>query len=198
MNFTLEELKKLMAERDFAIFERDDKPFNLNLVAIRTPDKAPNVFNDVLCIFWKFRGVWSFLQFKCTTDAGTYWLGPERMGNYKGTAMLIEQQVRGMYKWGRHKRYAALEQVKPAKFVRDNNRDGILNPDFSVIYEDDISTNLHRASQMSVTYSVGPYSAGCPVVASPWDFDMLAYCCKQSRKFWSNSFTFTLIDLQNG
>lgn len=191
-------LLSLMDSNDFAVFERDDKNFNLNLVAVRMPDTKINSFDDKLFCFWRFRKIWQVLEFQCTTDPGSYWLGAERMGNSAGTAMLVQQQVRGMYKWGKHRNYAALEQKRPAKFVRDANQDGVLNPDFSRVYNADISTNLHRASQFKHTRAVGPHSAGCVVVANPYDFALLGHTCKLARKLWGNSFTFTLLDLKYG
>lgn len=184
----------LMAQRGFRVFDRDDKPFNLNLVAVRTTDQTPNKFNDWFCVFWKYRGNWQLLRFPCTTDPGLYWLGSERMGNGLGTAMLIEQQVLGGYKWGRHRNYAALEQVKPAKLVRDFNKDGRLNPDYDKVYEIDASTNIHRASQLRHVDDVGAYSAGCVVLPSPDEFWLLGYLCKEATKHFANRFTFSLID----
>lgn len=189
----LNQVLALMKDRGFAVFENDTKQFNLNIVAIRTEDNEVNKFNDWLTVFWKYRGEWNFLKFTCTTDAGLYWLG-SKMGNPNGTAMLVEQQVRGMYKWGRHKRYAALEQVRPAKFIRDYNRDNKLNPDTSKVYEGVIKTNIHRASQWNHTEDVGAYSAGCVVLANPDEFLLLGYLCKQAKEIYNNSFTFSLID----
>lgn len=190
LNYVLES----MSDRGFKVFSNDSKMFNLNIVAIRTQENKVNVFNDWLCVFWKFKGTWNFLKFLCTTDPGLYWLGYERMGNPEGTAMLIEQQVLGMLKWGRHKNYAALEQIKAAKYVRDYNRDDQLNPDLSKIYTGIIKTNIHRASQWKHTVKVGAYSAGCVVLANPIEFELLGNICKRAKKEFENKFTFSLID----
>lgn len=192
----LNEILSEMRQRDFVVFTSDEMEYNLNIVAVRTPENEINKFNDWLCVFWKFRGVWNFLRFTCTTDPGLYWLGSEKMGNPKGTAMLVEQQVFGMYKWGRHKNYGALEQVRAAKFVRDYNRDGQLNPDLSKVYFDVIKANLHRASQWRHTDEVGAYSAGCVVMANPTEFNLLKHLCQKSADIFGNSFTFSLIDLR--
>jgi hypothetical protein len=63
-------LIKTLNKLGHSVFESDSKPFNLNIVAIREDNPTPNKFNDLLCVFWKYKGKWSMVQWECTTLAG--------------------------------------------------------------------------------------------------------------------------------
>lgn len=171
------------------VFEQDSKPFNLNLIGVRSKDMTPNTFNDTLHVLWKFRGHWNHLKFAFTTDPGLYYL--QNPINVNGTIIMVPDQYRGVYKKGFHKGRPALEQVKPMKYWRDSNRDGKLDP-IGEIFEEDASTNLHDAGINST--QVGKWSAGCQVTASDYDFDLLMYIVDKAVEHWGNSFTYTLIE----
>lgn len=180
-----------MKELGHLVFEDDAKPFNLNIVGVRSKDMTPDVFNDELHVFWKFRGKWSHLVFEITTDPGLYYL--QNPMNVDGTIIMAPQQCLGAYKNGLHKGERALEQKKPMKYWRDNNKDNRYDRE-GEIFEEDASTNLHKAGKDSTV--VGRWSAGCQVVASETDNDLLLYITHRAEKYWGNSFTYTLIEEQ--
>ena len=179
--------------KGYTIFEDDSKPFNLNLIGIRSPENNPNVFNDWFISMWKFRGLWNVLKFSCTTDPGLFYLG-DRMLNPRGTAVVKPGQYKGMWKKGYHKGYTALQQKAPVTVLRDFNRDGLLNPEGGSEDTGIFGINGHRARQMSVSESVDGNSAGCIVHASDFDFQVTMEVVTQSIPNWGNSFTFTLYD----
>lgn len=187
---TVQEIKNKVETHGFEFYESDDKPFNLNIVAVRNKeDKHSNGFNDTLYIVWKNRNHWNKLEMACTTDAGKYYR--ENLMNEKGTAIIQHpQQIKGGLKNGLHKGRTALEQAKPFKYWRDNDEDVELNLSGKTYYVD-ASTNIHNASKDSRV--VGKWSAGCPVIANEADYELLTYVREQAEKFWGKYFTFTII-----
>ena len=155
------------------LFLADHKPYNLNLIAIRSADPTPDVFNDLLCIMWRYRGVTNLLKHVVTTDPGLTYLGAGRMENPRGTAMVKAGQYPGAWAYGFHKGYRALQQVGPITVLRDANRDGLLNP---VAGSEDtglFGINCHRAAATGRTDKVGPWSAGCIVHQDADEFGVL-------------------------
>lgn len=185
----LSAIKQMMLAKGHVIFEDDTKPFNLNIVGVRSEDMKPNVFNDELHVFWKFRGKWSHVVFEITTDPGLYYL--QNPLNVDGTIIMFPDQYRGVYKNGIHKGNPALEQIKPMKYWRDNNKDNRYDKEGD-IFEENAKTNLHGAGNNSTV--VGKWSAGCQVVASEDDNNLLLYLTTRAEKYWGNSFTYTLIE----
>ena len=189
MNIKLDNLRVALRQKGYKVFEDDSKPFNLNIVGIRTKDETSNAFNDWMVIFWKYAGNWSQMIFPITTDPGLYWR--ENPMNLKGTAVLKEGQYRGMWKIGKHQgKYEALKQVKPCTVLRDANKDGKI--DFTG--EEDtglFGINHHRAGSHSTR--VDKWSAGCQVQPNRTLYDIEMALFKASAKEWGNSFTYTLI-----
>jgi hypothetical protein len=189
MNIKLDNLRIALRQKGYKVFEDDSKPFNLNLVGIRTKDETSNSFNDWMVIFWKYAGNWSQMIFPITTDPGLYWR--ENPMNIKGTAVLKEGQYRGMWKIGKHQgKYEALRQVKPCTVLRDANKDGKI--DFTG--EEDtglFGINHHRAGSHSTR--VDKWSAGCQVQPNRVLYDIEMALFKAGAKEWGNSFTYTLI-----
>src|SRR5258706_8646638 len=109
-----------LAERRYKTFLR---PFELNIVGIRSNSTIPNSFDDSINIFFKNnQGIWVFQSFKATTDPGTYWL--KNPLNPQGTAILKEGQYISSHAIGLHRgKYPALVQVRPVTVIRDYDRD---------------------------------------------------------------------------
>ena len=201
---TYEIIKAAYDRKGYAFFEDGD--FNLNIGGIRVQNSVSNHFDDVIFVAYKLSGIKMLHCYNATTDPGKHWLLNPL--NVKGTAIMVPGQYRGAYKIGLHGKssrlgpYKALEQVKPMKYVRDNNRDNIL--DFSLyrdpekakvhVFWDNIKSNLHRASKWKIVQWVGMYSAACQVIQSPDDFRKLMQLCENGRSEWGNSFTYTLFE----
>lgn len=125
MEVSSNDLIDILRSKEFVIFDDDSKNYNLNLIGIRSINKVANNFDDFLCVLWKFNGNWNMLKFKMTTDPGLFYL--KQPMNSKGTAIVKEGQYRGLWKYGKHKGYIALQQSGPVTVFRDFNRDNKLD-----------------------------------------------------------------------
>jgi len=195
---TIEKLKKVFENNMFSLCNKDDKDFNLNIIGVRSNDLTPNVFNDLICIAWVYKGIWNLKIYEATTDPGLYWL--QNPMNVKGAAIMVPGQYHGCYVVGLHKDYKALRQVKPMKYYRDYNRDNKLDFNQVTIVEEIGLTNIHRANEVKTSTIVDKWSAGCQVIANPIEFDEFMTLCQKAKETWGNSFSYTLItekDLDN-
>src|SRR5256885_1739574 len=94
-------------------YEVYSRPYELNIVGIRSDSTVPNRFDDEVQVFYKNNlGQWIHYIFPATTDPGTYWLLSPM--NPQGTAILMQGQYKGAYQIGLHRgKYYALVQRKP-------------------------------------------------------------------------------------
>lgn len=109
------------------VFFSLDKPYNFNLVGIRSNNIESDDFDDIIyCVYKDNNGVLVEHIIEATTDPGLYYLmNPLTTG---GTAILCEGQHRGAFQLGLHKgQYKALVQLIPLPVIRDFNKDGILD-----------------------------------------------------------------------
>ncbi len=175
-------------------YETYSRPYELNIVGIRSDSTLPNRFDDEIHVFFKNnRGQWVHYLFPATTDPGTYWL--KNPMTPQGTAILKQGQYKGAYQVGLHRgKYYALVQRKPVTVVRDYDRDAVLDfwngtPDTGMF-----GINIHRASFNGTTKTVDVYSAGCQVFANINDFNLFMQLCERHKELYGNSFTYTLVD----
>jgi len=139
----------------------------LNLFGVRALDMVVGTFNDILGIFLVYRGKDTLILHPGTVDPGTYYF--ENPMNKDGTAVMKFQYVEDMYSKGLHKGYPALRQIKPAYFYRitkeEWERDGgkEIKLEGKKLIHGIIAANMHRASQWSISYDIGLYSAACQV-----------------------------------
>ena len=178
----------------FKTYETFVRPYELNIVGIRSDSTLPNRFDDEIHVFFKNNsGKWIHYIFPVTTDPGTYWL--QNPMSPQGTAILKQGQYKGAYQIGLHRgKYYALVQSKPVTVLRDYDRNAILDfwngkPDTGMF-----GINIHRASVNGTTKSVDSYSAGCQVFANINDFNLFMQLCEKHKQLYGNSFTYTLID----
>lgn len=190
---THSEIVRQMDAQGHRLFVQDHKPYNLNLIGIRTVENVPDAFNDWFVIMWHYGGCWNLLKHRCTTDPGLFYLS-EYMLNPKGTAQVKAGQYPGMWKYGYHKGYRAWQQKAPVTVLRDFNRDGQLNPQDGSEQTGIFGINGHRAKSMGLTTSIGPYGAGCVVHADSSEFSTAMHISAQAIEYWANSFTFTLLE----
>jgi hypothetical protein len=184
-------IQEALVKKGYRLFMR---PFELNIVGVRTDNTTPNTFDDKIYVFFRnSEGRVINHEFKATTDPGTYWL--KNPMNPQGTAILKEGQYIGCYGLGMHRgKYLALVQQKPVTVIRDYDRDAVL--DFLNGREDRglFGINIHRASETGTTKIVDHYSAGCQVFANQTEFIQFLQLCEKHRTLYGNSFTYTLID----
>lgn len=191
----LKDIIRVMTRKGYAVFENDSKPFNLNYVGIRDTSGV-NSFNDLLIMFWKYKGQWSNFWRTGTTDPGTYWLN-NPMSNL-GTAILKEDQYRGAWKLGKHQgKYDALVQKKEVTVIRDGNKDGVLDLDAGTEETGFFGINHHRANSKNESVQVDKWSAGCQVTADPHLYDVFIQICKESEEIWGDGLTYTLLNIDD-
>ena len=170
------------------------RPFELNIVGIRSDSTQPNQFDDEIHVFYKNQiGRWVHHVFAATTDPGTFWL--KNPMNPQGTAILAHGQYKGAYQIGLHRgKYYALVQRRTVTVLRDYDRNAILDFQNGKPFTGFFGINIHRASASGTTKSVDRYSAGCQVLASAGDFAKFMQLCERHKQLYGNSFTYTLID----
>ena len=186
---------RLMEKMGYAWTER---PFELNIVGIRSENAVPNSFDDTIHVFAKDdKGEWDHRIHHATTDPGTFWLNNPM--SLQGTAILHEGQYTNTYTLGMHRgKYLALvQQGGKVKVVRDYNRDTQLDYDSNKSENGFFGINIHRALVSGKTKSVDKHSAGCQVFEDAAEFTAFVARCTKHRKLYGNKFTYTLIDLRN-
>lgn len=195
MKITVKLLLAAMKRCNYQVFEGE---LNLNLIGVRNKNTRANTFNDVMCALFQVNGDWQLLQFKCTTDPGTYYR--KQPLNIDGTAIIAAMQHRSLWKLGHHQgKYPALVQNMPVTVHRDNDFDGEL--DMEVTQSGYFGINCHRASASVESKQVDRWSAGCQVFANPANFEEFLTLCRESAQQWGNTFTYTLLtqeQLQSG
>jgi len=166
--------------------EIPNKPYNLNIVGVRSSFGRVNYFDDSINIYYEKEGKWVHRAFMATTYPGK----PSLLKpiNTKGSAILKPGQYQ--YKKGKHKgQYDALVQAGPVTVYRDNNRDLVYN---SVNEESGFfGINIHKASLY--TKFVGPDSYGCQVIKE--GFDNFMSIINSSLNYRENRFTYSLVEI---
>ena len=184
-----EKLIAALMAQGYRVFTR---PFELNIVGLRSDSIIPNVFNDTINALYKDeQGNWQLQSYEATTDPGTYWL--KNPLNPQGTAILKEGQYLNSHMMGLHRnKYEALVQRNPVTVIRDVKRDGKL--DFNGKEDTGLfGINIHRALQEGTTKYIDKFSAGCQVFANAGDFNAFMELCARHKQLYGNSFTYSLI-----
>src|SRR5690349_14807868 len=103
----LAKIKGLLRNKGFKLFTR---PYELNIVGLRSKSVVPNKFDDELHVFYMVTPVkWEYHVFRITTDPGTFWLN--NPGQPQGTAIVSEGQYLNSHAIGLHRgQYKALVQ----------------------------------------------------------------------------------------
>jgi hypothetical protein len=192
-SYTRQQIEKTVKSKNWVWFEdRENKSLDLNIVGIRssqTGKKVTNVFDDVLTVSYKQKGLWVFKQWLITCDPGTR--GVMRFENPNGVARLVSNQYRSSHRLGLHRgKYLALTQQNPVKVFRDANRDMIY--DERLIQEGLFGINIHKAG--ANTTWVEDWSEGCQVFKRSKDFDEFMKLCQDASIIHGTSFTYTLLE----
>lgn len=171
----------------------------MNIFGVRNSDPISNTFDDAVGLLWKdTSGNWQLRQYAATTDPGLYYR--ENPANLDGTAIIIPGYYKDVYKIGLHTGYPAMEQIAPISYVRDNNKDGVLNwlykiPGFKT-FKQIGKTNIHHAGANSK--QVDKWSAGCQVLAIEVEFNEFLNFIKQSNLYgYPNLFSYTLFEIED-
>lgn len=190
----LSKIKGLLRFKGYQLFTR---PYELNIVGLRSKSTVPNKFDDELHVFYMVNASkWEYHVFKITTDPGTFWLNNPMQA--QGTAILTEGQYLNSHSIGMHRgQYKALVQVKPLTILRDYDRNAVLDFYNGEKESGQYGINLHRANKVGTTVNVDKNSAGCQVFANASDFEQFLKLCEQHRSRFGNAFTYTLIDFRS-
>lgn len=198
---TLSKVAAAMDSRGYSIFSNDRKPFNLNLVGVRNPSAKVDEFGCWMTAFWKYGGEWNFRAWPWTTLPGSTYL-QRRLLNRAGCAILVPGQYRGVYSLDLHNgRYEALCQRRGrVRVYRDGNRNAVFDMEADSVQGGFFGINIHApvtprdGLRNYVQESVRGSSAGCQVSAAMGDFMELRELAREARKWFGNSFTYTLLD----
>ncbi len=189
----LQKIKAILRHKNFNLYTR---PYELNIVGLRSKSTTPNRFDDELHIFYKVSALnWQYHIFKATTDPGTFWLKQPMQA--QGTAILAEGQNVGSYELGLHRgKYLALVQRKPVTIIRDYNRDAVLDFNNGIKTRGQYGINIHRANRVGETKTVDKNSAGCQVFENANDFALFIKLCLKHKSIYGNRFTYSLLDFR--
>jgi hypothetical protein len=193
-NFTVSNIKKVLAAKKYTFFED-----RLNIIGIRAKTGYTNKFDDNLVVIWKDgNGQEQSRIYSITTDPGGSLSKNIQSGHYNeaGIAIIAEGQHMNSHIMGKHKGiYPALVQASPIPYYRDKwPENGYkFNPD--TLKTGDIrGFNIHRANENATSSSVNNWSEGCQVFANPNDFEeFLSICNLFIKPPIITRFTYTLI-----
>lgn len=205
MKIVIEDILNVAEKKGYKIFDNDSKNYNLNIWGIRNSNGVPNLFDDFIVDFWKYKGQWNIRTFPATTDPGLYWLNNPM--SKLGVAIVKEGQYPGLWQIGLHQgSYKALVQKSPITVIRDNDKDNILDFDATTTETGIFGINNHRANDNGKSINVDKWSAGCQVMQNKeifhpenpavkvHEFDYHLHLCEQASAIHGNSFTYTLIN----
>jgi len=188
-----ESIKEAFNKLGHAFFEKGD--YNLNIVGIRNDSGKADTFDDTIIVAYKKSSKWIVDTYPATTEPGTSIL--RRPINKKGTAILVPDQYRGVYRIDTHggkRKYTAVCQRNGTVNVwRDTNKNSIpdcVGPKDSGFF----GINIHRQWGSDEREYTGGVSAGCQVFQSSKDFYEFMDTCNKAADKWGNSFTYTLIE----
>lgn len=189
----LSRLKSILRERGHVLYTR---PYELNIVGLRTGDVIANRFIDQVHVFYRTSSTkWNHHVYNATTDPGTFWLNNPMQP--EGTAILAQGQYVDAYELGLHKgEYEALVQRKPVTIYRDYDRTAYLDMLNGKAETGFFGIDIHRALSEGKTFYVDEFSAGCQVFQDADDFMEFLGLCKQHSQLYGNSFSYTLIDFR--
>jgi hypothetical protein len=189
--YTREQVESTMKTKGYVYFS-SDTDYDLNIIGVRnssTGNVVTNLFDDILTLSYKLKGVWVYREWAITTDPGKK--GVQQFHNSAGVARLVPGQYRRSHEIGLHQgKYEALRQKGEVKVYRDANRD--LSYNENKITEGVYGINIHKA--MKDTKFVENWSEGCQVFKREQDFNEFMRICKEAAKIHGNLFSYTLLE----
>lgn len=187
-----------------AAYERKRFPLRtgimeINIFGVRNSDNISNKFDDRIGILYKdLGGAWQASIWEGTTDPGEY--ARENPMNLDGTAIIVPGFHPKCYKFGKHKGYDAMEQIAPMVYVRDNNKNKVLDFLYKIsgwkAFRQLGKTNIHYAGKDSIL--VDKWSYGCQVFKRLREFLMFIKMVKTSLAYGhKNEFDYALFEVED-
>ena len=194
---TTQEIISALQRLGHSVYKNDTKPYNLNIVGIRSTKPIVNEFNCLMAVFWQYEGQWNMYKMQMTSLPGIYWLA--NPSNPRGCAILKEGQYKSVYKVDKHNsKYDAIcQRLGDVTVYRDDDRDREYDLVKGTEMTGMFGINLHRAHPDYEIETVDKYSAGCQVIQDPDEFEVHMEIAKKAAEVWGNSFTYTLINEKN-
>jgi hypothetical protein len=194
---TTQEIISALQRLGHSVYKNDTKPYNLNIVGIRSTKPIVNEFNCLMAVFWQYEGQWNMYKMQMTSLPGIYWLA--NPSNPRGCAILKEGQYKSVYKVDKHNsKYDAIcQRLGDVTVYRDDDRDREYDMIKGTEDTGSFGINIHRAHADYELETVDKYSAGCQVIQDPDEFEVHMEIAKKAAEVWGNSFTYTLINEKN-
>jgi len=190
-----EKIETTLKGKGYAFFD-GNKKYNLNLVGIRNSSGSSEKFDDTLLVIYRDDDKdWEVLSYEITTEPGPSIL--RKPINEAGTAVLVPDQYRGVYKidthGGKNRHVALCQRNGMVSVYRDTDKDG--KPETTgAIQEGMFGINIHRHARSDEKEYVGGSSAGWQVFKSSRQFAQFMEMCNRSADKYGNAFTYTLIE----
>lgn len=182
----IETLIEVYQKKNYPVFLGQEYPYNLNLGGIRNFESVVDRWDDILFVWWTYKGEYYLIEAEGTTDPGKFY--SENLMNPKGVAVLPEGFYKGVFKLGEHKGYPALQQWRSMTIDRVMP-DGTKTQDFGLF-----GINFHRANRWWEVPFVGKYSAGCQVVRKYSDWEKFISVFQSGAKLWGELFSYGLLN----
>jgi hypothetical protein len=189
-------IKDILEEKGYRFFD-GNKTLNVNIIGIRSAAHDSARFDDTLLLVYRDKNKeWAVESYEITTDPGPSIL--RKPINPDGTAILVPDQYRGVYKIGTHggslRHTALIQRGGPVRVYRDDDKDSQLEMDEDNIQKGMFGINIHRHSRAGEKEYVRGSSAGCQVFKNSKDFLHFLDICNESADIYGNSFTYTLLE----
>ncbi len=173
------------------------RPFELNLVGVRSPVRTAGNFDDEILAFWRdAANKWQCFACPATTDPSDYYL--QHPYNIAFTRILRAGQYRGAYKMGLHLgRFPALVQAgAPVDALLNTATSKVFttnNPAYLTGY---YGINIHPRQALGASSNrVGKASAACQVPRYKADMDEILRLAAIHAARYGNSFDYTLLEV---
>lgn len=193
---TAELLKDVLEEKNYVFFD-GNKALNLNIVGIRSSSRDSTKFDDTMLVVYREEGTkdWLVHSYEITTEPGPSIL--RKPINPDGTAVLVPDQYRGVYKidthGGKNRHIALCQRNGKVRVYRDTDRDS-KPEETNTIQEGMYGINIHRHPGPNEREYVRGASAGCQVFRDSKDFAEFMLLCNHAADIYGNAFTYTLIE----
>jgi hypothetical protein len=194
-------IARAMLRKGYTIFEKDDQPYNLNIVAVRTSTPEFDRFRCRSVVFSKYQEEWTMKSWPITTLPGHRYM-IDKLLSPLGCAILAEGQYVGVYRLDYHRSlYQALcQRAGAVRVYRDKNRDKVYDMSPLSIQTGEFGINRHATENPDdgisnpVADRIGAASAGCLVNARVNDFVEERELWRLARNYWGSPFTLTLLN----
>lgn len=190
MTLDIATLRKTITKKGYIWYE--DKP---NIIGIRSSLNVPDIFNDILAIVYKDKGVEKLYTATITTEPGVAY--QKKLLNPNGCWVMMPAQMVDAYSPGFHQSkpdHRCLRSTGKIYGLRDANLDGIAGNSGTPQWAEGtkVGANIHGANKAGITKQIGPWSAGCQV-HNDWKKkeEMMDICEKLYPKL--KKFTYTLL-----